>query len=76
MCVYYVYLFFFLLQDENSSVCNQKVDFLQKMLSREQQELQVSITIAVTYCSHSVFFLVGGGNSEVICTLCCTVIYI
>ncbi|XP_076590976.1 rho guanine nucleotide exchange factor 12 isoform X1 [Chaetodon auriga] len=26
--------------DENSSVCNQKVDFLQKMLSREQQELQ------------------------------------
>ncbi|XP_041657856.1 rho guanine nucleotide exchange factor 12 isoform X2 [Cheilinus undulatus] len=26
--------------DENSSVCNQKVDVLQKMLSREQQELQ------------------------------------
>ncbi|XP_023258718.1 rho guanine nucleotide exchange factor 12 isoform X2 [Seriola lalandi dorsalis] len=26
--------------DENSSVCNQKVDILQKMLSKEQQELQ------------------------------------
>ncbi|XP_070684956.1 rho guanine nucleotide exchange factor 12 [Pempheris klunzingeri] len=26
--------------DENSSVCNQKADMLQKMLSREQQELQ------------------------------------
>uniref|UniRef100_A0A8C3A1I0 Rho guanine nucleotide exchange factor 12 n=1 Tax=Cyclopterus lumpus TaxID=8103 RepID=A0A8C3A1I0_CYCLU len=27
--------------DENSSVCNQRVDMLQKMLSKEQQELQV-----------------------------------
>uniref|UniRef100_A0A8C3A236 Rho guanine nucleotide exchange factor 12 n=1 Tax=Cyclopterus lumpus TaxID=8103 RepID=A0A8C3A236_CYCLU len=28
-------------KDENSSVCNQRVDMLQKMLSKEQQELQV-----------------------------------
>uniref|UniRef100_A0A4W6D0R2 Rho guanine nucleotide exchange factor 12 n=1 Tax=Lates calcarifer TaxID=8187 RepID=A0A4W6D0R2_LATCA len=27
-------------QDENSSVCNQRVDILQKMLTKEQQELQ------------------------------------
>ncbi|XP_034718089.1 rho guanine nucleotide exchange factor 12 isoform X1 [Etheostoma cragini] len=27
--------------DENSSVCNQRVDMLQKLLSKEQQELQV-----------------------------------
>lgn len=32
-------------QDENSSGCNQKADLLQRMLSREQQELQVCITI-------------------------------
>uniref|UniRef100_A0A8C9YNK4 Rho guanine nucleotide exchange factor 12 n=1 Tax=Sander lucioperca TaxID=283035 RepID=A0A8C9YNK4_SANLU len=31
---------FFPPQDENSSVCNQRVDMLQKMLSKEQQELQ------------------------------------
>lgn len=36
-------------QDENSSVCTPKVDILQKMLSKEQQELQVSITVTVTY---------------------------
>lgn len=32
-------------QDENSSGCSQKADYLQRMLSREQQELQVCITI-------------------------------
>lgn len=34
-------------QDENNSACNQKVDYSVKMLSREQQELQVSTTITV-----------------------------
>uniref|UniRef100_A0A7N6B1H0 Rho guanine nucleotide exchange factor (GEF) 12a n=1 Tax=Anabas testudineus TaxID=64144 RepID=A0A7N6B1H0_ANATE len=33
-------LFVFYPQDENSSVCNQKVDILQKTLLKEQQELQ------------------------------------
>lgn len=35
-------------QDENNSACNQKADGSVKMLSREQQELQVSRTITVT----------------------------
>lgn len=56
-------------QDENSSVCNQRVDFLQKMLFREQQELQVSITITATYCSHSVFLWAGSGKRGMICTV-------
>lgn len=51
------FFYFFPLQDENSSVCNQRVDILQKMLSKEQQELQVSITINVTYCLLSIVIL-------------------
>lgn len=68
-------LFVFYPQDENSSVCNQKVDILQKTLLKEQQELQVSITITVTYPLFSIvmpFFFIGDGNSEVICTFYCS----
>uniref|UniRef100_A0A673A616 Rho guanine nucleotide exchange factor (GEF) 12a n=1 Tax=Sphaeramia orbicularis TaxID=375764 RepID=A0A673A616_9TELE len=36
----YINFFSLLLQDENSSVGNQRVDILQKLLSKEQQELQ------------------------------------
>lgn len=32
-----------IVQEENNSVHSQKVDILQKMLSKEQQDLQVSI---------------------------------
>lgn len=46
----FIFLLFLSLysQDENNSACNQKVDYSVKMLSREQQELQVSITITGT----------------------------
>ena len=59
-------------QDENSSsVCNQRVDMqrLQRMLSKEQQELQVSTTITSTYRLLSIvmlFFLLGAFNRDVI----------
>lgn len=43
-----VFLLFLSSQDENNSACNQKADGSVKMLSREQQELQVSRTITVT----------------------------
>lgn len=33
-------------QDENNSVCNQRVDYSMKMLPREQQDLQVRTTSA------------------------------
>ena len=54
MCTSFIWfstsLFIFSPQDENNSVSNQKVDVLRRMLSRETQELQVSITFTVTSC--------------------------
>lgn len=37
-------------QDENNSVCNQKVDYSVKMLPREQQDLQVRTTLFCLLC--------------------------
>lgn len=48
--------FCFLPQDESSSACNQMADVLQKKFSKEQQELQVSITMMIVFFFISVPF--------------------